>query len=183
MASAASISFKDKRDYRWAISASLSDKSTIGIKRLKTSLMLLKITTFSGSEEKTLHQGTAIGYAVKKAIQDDLRARVDHGKAGRDLSVVKVYDPSMEAKYVEAVNAFGTVDFSLLSELKSKKDASIIDLIDSLCLEGPLAEILGAKDLQPSPNQLRLPIHRPDDNIVHGETSLSFSLQIVQSRV
>ncbi|GKD13678.1 hypothetical protein Tco_1198085 [Tanacetum coccineum] len=87
------------------------------------------------------------------------------------------------AKYVEAVNALSTVDFSLLSELKSKKDASIVDLMDSLRLEGPLAEIPGAEDLQPSPQQLRLPIHRPEDNVVLGETSLSFSLQVVHSRV
>nr|GEU79152.1 hypothetical protein [Tanacetum cinerariifolium] len=88
-----------------------------------------------------------------------------------------------KAKYVEAVNALGTVDFSLLFELKSKKDASIVDLMDSLCLEGPLAEIPRAEDLQPSPKQLRLPIHRLEDNVVLGETSLSFSLQVVHSRV
>ncbi|GKC02190.1 hypothetical protein Tco_0993800 [Tanacetum coccineum] len=127
--------------------------------------------------------GLAIGCAVNKGIQDGLRAGVDHGKAGRDLSVIEAYDPSTEAKYVEAVNALGTVDFSLLSELKSKKDASIVDLMDSLCLEGPLAEIPRAEDLQPSLEQLRLPIHRPEDNVVLGETSLSFSLQVVHSRV
>nr|GEU61285.1 hypothetical protein [Tanacetum cinerariifolium] len=53
-----------------------------------------------------------------------------------------LYDPSAEEKYVDAVNAFGAVDFSLLSELESKKDSSIVDLIDSLYLEGALAEIL-----------------------------------------
>ncbi|GKD42441.1 hypothetical protein Tco_1267086, partial [Tanacetum coccineum] len=127
--------------------------------------------------------GLAIGCAVNKGIQDGLRAGVDHGKAGRDLSVIEAYDPFAEAKYVKAVNALGTVNFSLLSELKSKKDASIVDLIDSLRLEGPLVEIPRAEDLQPSPEQLRLPIYRPKDNIVLGETSLSFSLQVVHSRV
>ncbi|GJX43219.1 hypothetical protein Tco_0259895 [Tanacetum coccineum] len=127
--------------------------------------------------------GKAIGCAVNKGIQDGLRAGVDHGKAGRDLSVIEAYDPSAEAKYIDIVNALGTVDFSLLSELKSKKDASIVDLIDSLRLEGPLAEIPGAEDLQPFPAQLMLPIHRPKDGVVLGETSLSFSLQVVHSRV
>ncbi|GJX57045.1 hypothetical protein Tco_0286942 [Tanacetum coccineum] len=55
--------------------------------------------------------------------------------------------------------------------------------MDSLRLKGPLAEILGAEDLQPSPAQLMLPIHRPEDDVVRGETSLSFSLQVVHSRV
>ncbi|GJV44875.1 hypothetical protein Tco_1429411 [Tanacetum coccineum] len=91
--------------------------------------------------------GTAIGCVVNKGIQDDLRAGVDHRIAGRDLSIIEAYDPSAEAKYVEAINALGAVDFSMLSELKSKKDASIVDLIDSLHLEGPLAEILRAEDL------------------------------------
>ncbi|GJR39858.1 hypothetical protein Tco_1215542 [Tanacetum coccineum] len=75
---------------------------------------------------------------------------VDHGKAGRDLSVIEAYDPSTESKYIDAVNALGAVDFSLLTELEFKKDASMVDLMDSLRLEGPLAEIPGAKDLQPS---------------------------------
>nr|GEU93326.1 hypothetical protein [Tanacetum cinerariifolium] len=83
----------------------------------------------------------------------------------------------------KAVNALGAVDFSFLFELKSKKDANIIDLIDSLRLEGPLAENLGAKDLRSSLEQLRLLVHRPKDNVVIGETSLSFSLQVVHSRV
>ncbi|GJV35817.1 hypothetical protein Tco_1408294, partial [Tanacetum coccineum] len=95
--------------------------------------------------------GEAIGCAINKGMQDGLRAGVDHGKAGRDLS--------------------------------SKKDASMVDLMDSLRLEGPLAEILGAKELQPSLEQLMLPIHREEDDVVLGETSLSFSLQVVHSQV
>nr|GEV42394.1 hypothetical protein [Tanacetum cinerariifolium] len=127
--------------------------------------------------------GQAIGCAVNKGIQDGLRAGVDHGKAKRDLSVIEAYDPSAEAKYVEAMNALGTVDFPLLYELKSKKDARIVDLMDSFRLEGPLADIPGAKDLQPSPEQLRLLIHRLEDNVVFGETSISLSLQVVYSQV
>nr|GEU55055.1 hypothetical protein [Tanacetum cinerariifolium] len=127
--------------------------------------------------------GQAIGCAVNKGIHDGLKAGVDHGKDGRDLSVIEAYDPSAEAKYIDVVNALGAVDFSLLSELKDKKDASMVDLMDSLCLEGPLAEIPRAKDLQPSPKQLILPLHRPKDNVVLRETSQSFSLQVVDSRV
>ncbi|GKC88586.1 hypothetical protein Tco_1149235 [Tanacetum coccineum] len=99
---------------------------------------------------------------------DGLKAGVDHGKAGRDLSVIEAYDLSAEAKYIDAVNAHGTVDFSLLFELKSKKDAIMVDLMDSLRLEGPLAEIPVAEDLQLSPEQLMLPVHRPEDNVVLG---------------
>nr|GEW35172.1 hypothetical protein [Tanacetum cinerariifolium] len=89
--------------------------------------------------------GQAISCTVNKGIQDGMRARVEHGKAGRELSLIKAYDPSTEAKYVKAINS----------------------------LEGPLAEILRAKDLQPSPQQLRLPIHRPEDNIMEKRLSLT----------
>ncbi|GJY25316.1 hypothetical protein Tco_0400042 [Tanacetum coccineum] len=71
-----------------------------------------------------------------------------------------------KAKYVDAMSVLRTVDFSLLSVLKSKKDASIVDLMDFLRLEGPLAEIPGAKELQPSPKQLMLPIHRVEDDVI-----------------
>nr|GEV49343.1 hypothetical protein [Tanacetum cinerariifolium] len=70
--------------------------------------------------------GQAISCAVNKGIQGGLKARIDHGQAGRDLAV----------------------DFSLLLELESKKDSCIVDLMDSLCLEGTLAEILGVIDLR-----------------------------------
>ncbi|GKC64128.1 hypothetical protein Tco_1096726 [Tanacetum coccineum] len=85
--------------------------------------------------------GEAIGCVINKGMQDGLKARIDHRKAGRDLSLVEAYDTSAEAKYVDAVNALCIMDFSLLSVLKSKKDACMADIIDSLRLEGPLAKI------------------------------------------
>ncbi|GJW05123.1 retrovirus-related pol polyprotein from transposon TNT 1-94 [Tanacetum coccineum] len=106
-----------------------------------------------------------IGYAINKGMQDGLKAWIDYRKAGRDLSVIEAYDPSAEAKYVDVMNALCIVDFSLLSLLKSKKDACMVDLMDSLRLEGPLAEIPRAEELQPSLEQLMLPIHRAKDDV------------------
>nr|GEW48707.1 hypothetical protein [Tanacetum cinerariifolium] len=40
-----------------------------------------------------------------------------------------------------------------------------------------------ASQLQPSPKQIMLPIHRLEDQVVIGETSLSFSLDVANSRV
>ncbi|GKE30508.1 hypothetical protein Tco_1445892 [Tanacetum coccineum] len=127
--------------------------------------------------------GEAIGCAINKGIQYGLKAGVDHGKVGRDLSVIEAYDPFAESKYIDVVNALVVVDFSMLTELESKKDVSMVDLMDSLHFEGPLAEIPEAEDLQSSPKQLILPIHRTEDNVFLGETSLSFSLQVVHSWV
>ncbi|GJW40885.1 hypothetical protein Tco_0066730 [Tanacetum coccineum] len=113
---------------------------------------------------------------LKLGMQDDLVAGIEHGKAGRALSDVDAYNPSVDADYVAAVSALHDVDFSLLTLLASQKDASIADIMDSLHLEGPAAETLEAGELQPSYEQLMLSIHRPKDNVVLGETSLSFFL-------
>ncbi|GJW68883.1 hypothetical protein Tco_0123307 [Tanacetum coccineum] len=103
--------------------------------------------------------GQAIGCAINKGIQDGLKAGVDHGKARRDLFVIEAYDPSAESKYIDAVNALGAVDFTLLTELESKKDTCNI------------------------PGTTLLPIHRTEDNVLLEETSLSFSLQVIHSQV
>ncbi|GKF80070.1 hypothetical protein Tco_0235638, partial [Tanacetum coccineum] len=88
---------------------------------------------------------------------DGLKAGIDHGKARSDVSVIKAYDPSMKSKYVDAVNVLCTMNFPLLSILKSKKGACMTELMNSLCLEGPLAEIPEAEELQPSLEQFMFP--------------------------
>ncbi|GJW70791.1 hypothetical protein Tco_0127708 [Tanacetum coccineum] len=97
--------------------------------------------------------------------------------------IVAAYDPAAEANYVAAVNALRAIDFPFLAQLASHKDSSMSDLMDLLCLEGPAAEAPEAEQLQPSPDQLMLPIHRLEDQMVIGETSLSFSLDLAYARV
>ncbi|GKB99568.1 hypothetical protein Tco_0985705 [Tanacetum coccineum] len=103
--------------------------------------------------------------------------------AGRALSDVAAYNPFADADYVAVVSALRDVDFSLLTLLASKKDASIAEIMDSFHLESPATEILGAGELQPSHEQLMLPIHKPEDNVVLGEISLSFSLEVIHNRI
>ncbi|GKC40749.1 hypothetical protein Tco_1053133 [Tanacetum coccineum] len=67
--------------------------------------------------------------------------------------------------------------------LPSHKDANIADLMGLLHLEGLAAETPEAIQLQPSPEQLMLPIHRLEDQVVIGETFLSFSLDVANARV
>ncbi|GJY15318.1 hypothetical protein Tco_0385740 [Tanacetum coccineum] len=125
--------------------------------------------------------GGAIGRANDKGMQDGLATCIDHGKAGRGLVDVAAYNPSAEANYVFVVNALRDVDFPLLAQLESQKDASIVDIMGLLHLEGPAAEVPEANQLQPSLEQLMLLIYRSEDQVVIGETSLSFSLDIVHS--
>ncbi|GJX45852.1 hypothetical protein Tco_0262528 [Tanacetum coccineum] len=76
------------------------------------------------------------------------------------VDAAAAYNPSTEANYVSIVNDLRAVDFPLLAQLESKKDASIADIMGLLYLEGPAAETPEANQLQPSPKQLMLPIHR-----------------------
>nr|GEX47998.1 reverse transcriptase domain-containing protein [Tanacetum cinerariifolium] len=108
-----------------------------------------------------------------------LAACIDHGKAGSGLVDVAAYNPFAEANYISIVNALRAVDFPLLAQLESQKDASMDDITGLLHLDGLAAEILEADKLEPSPKQLMLPIHQPEDQVVIWETSLSFSLDAV----
>ncbi|GKC68573.1 hypothetical protein Tco_1101171, partial [Tanacetum coccineum] len=127
--------------------------------------------------------GVFIGLAIDKGIQAGLVAGIDHRKAERGLVDVASYDPFVEARYVSAILAFRDLDFKLLSQLESQKDASIDDIMSLLCLEGPSAETLEVRRLQPSYEQLLLPVHQKEDNVVTEETSLSDSLDVVHARV
>ncbi|GKA64020.1 hypothetical protein Tco_0763626 [Tanacetum coccineum] len=105
--------------------------------------------------------GGVIGRAIDTGMQDGLAAGIDHGKARRGLVNVVAYNSFAEADYVVAINALRAMDFTLLAQLESRKDASMADIMDLLCLEGPAAETPEASQLQPSPEQLM--IIRGDD--------------------
>ncbi|GJT03704.1 hypothetical protein Tco_0838166 [Tanacetum coccineum] len=122
-------------------------------------------------------------HAIEKGMQDGLSADIDHEKAGRSLADVVAYNPAAKADYNSAMQRLREVDFPLLAELSSHKDASTADIIDLLCLESLLADAPGMSDLQPDVEQVTLPIHRPEDQVVLGETSLSFALSVAHSRV
>ncbi|GJX17000.1 hypothetical protein Tco_0217832 [Tanacetum coccineum] len=116
-------------------------------------------------------------------MQTGLVVGIYHRKAGRGLAEVVVYDPSMEERCVSAVLALRDLEFNFLSQLESQKDASIFDIMDSLYLEGPSVETPEVIRLQPAYEQLLLPIHQKEDNVIIGETSLSESLIVVHDRV
>ncbi|GJY49939.1 hypothetical protein Tco_0439895 [Tanacetum coccineum] len=135
------------------------------------------------SPEYVAALGEAIGRAIDKGTQTGLVAGIDHRNVGRGLADVTAYDPSAEAKYVSTVLDFRNLDFNFLSLLKSQKDASIADIMDSLHLKGPFVETLKICQLQPSHEQLLLPIHWKEDNAVIGETSFFKILDVVYARV
>ncbi|GJT11162.1 hypothetical protein Tco_0858204 [Tanacetum coccineum] len=119
---------------------------------------------------------TALGIAISRAnengMQDGLAAGIDHEKHSRNLEDLVAYNPSAEEDYNSALQELRAVDFSLLAELKSQKDTSVETIMDLLRLESPLANAPGISDLQPDIDQLMVPIHQSEDQVVLGVTSL-----------
>nr|GEW93318.1 Gag-Pol polyprotein [Tanacetum cinerariifolium] len=131
----------------------------------------------------TTISGPAIGKAVEKVMQDGLYARITHGAKGRVLTDVASYNPSTKDDYLSALQHLQSVNFSLIAELKSNKDASIDAIINLLRLEDSVAEKLGLTESQPHVDQLMVPIHHSPDQRVVGASALSLSLDVSSSRV
>ncbi|GKB17799.1 hypothetical protein Tco_0851722, partial [Tanacetum coccineum] len=116
-------------------------------------------------------------------MQDGLSAGITHGTKGRALTDVAMYNPSAEADYMSALQRLQSVNFSLIAELRSYKDASIKTIMNLLCLEDTLVERLGLTKSQPLVDQLMVPIHHSPDQRVVGAFALSLLLDISSSRV
>nr|GEX53049.1 hypothetical protein [Tanacetum cinerariifolium] len=114
---------------------------------------------------------------------DGLAAGIDHGREGRSLTDVAAYNPSTKVDFDSALQGLCEIDFPLLAELKSHKDASVEDIMNLLRLEGPLADAPGMGDLQADIEQLKVLIHRSEDQVVFRETYLSFALSVSHSGV
>ncbi|GKG56195.1 hypothetical protein Tco_0577270, partial [Tanacetum coccineum] len=76
-----------------------------------------------------------ISHAIEKGMQSGLAAGIDHGREDRSLTDVAAYNPDEEANFNSALQNFCEVDFPLLVELKSHKDASTEDIMNVLRLE------------------------------------------------
>ncbi|GJW56021.1 hypothetical protein Tco_0102752 [Tanacetum coccineum] len=127
--------------------------------------------------------GVAIGKAIEKGMQDGLSARITHGMEGRALIDVVAYNPSTKAGYISALQRLQNVNFSLLTELRSNKDASIDTLMNILRLEETLAERLGLAESQGHVDQLMVPIYHSPDKVVVGATALSLALDVSNIRI
>nr|GEY01104.1 hypothetical protein [Tanacetum cinerariifolium] len=127
--------------------------------------------------------GSAIIRAIEKRMQSGLAAGIDHGMEGRSLADVTTYNPDAKVDFNTALQELREVDFPLLAELKSYKDVSTKDIMNVLRLEGALADAPRMNDLQPDIEQLKVPIHRSEDRVVLGETSLLFALSVSHSHV
>nr|GEV93629.1 hypothetical protein [Tanacetum cinerariifolium] len=135
------------------------------------------LTTISGP------LGAAISKAVEKGMHEGLSAGITHGAEGRQLADVAAYNPFAKAGYLSALQHLQSVNFSLIAELKSNKDASVDTIMNLLRLDGVLAERLGLTESQPHVDQLMVLIHHSPDQRVVGASALTFSLEVSNSRV
>ncbi|GJU40272.1 hypothetical protein Tco_1193229 [Tanacetum coccineum] len=123
------------------------------------------------------------GRVIEKGMQEGLAAGIEHGQAGRCLNDLEAYNPSAEDDFNSAVQALRSLDFLLLQELSAKRDASTLDVMDLLCLDDVVAEVLGMTGLQPDVSQLMVPVCRKQDQVVVGSQTLSVALDICHGRV
>ncbi|GJV31566.1 hypothetical protein Tco_1391966 [Tanacetum coccineum] len=154
-----------------------------GRRWLLTYGMQLAVFKFLNSPEYLSALGAAISKAIEKGMQDGLAAKITHGQEGRVLTDVAAFNPSAEDDFTSALQEVQNVNFSLLAELQSNKDASVETVMDLLRLDEALAERLGLNDSQPHVDQLMVPVHHSPDQTVIGARALSFSLDVSHGRV
>nr|GEY16710.1 hypothetical protein [Tanacetum cinerariifolium] len=118
--------------------------------------MKLAIIRCLNSAEYMYALGAAVSKVVEKGMQEELSAGITHGAKDRKLADVTAYNPSAKADYLSALQRLQNVNFSLIAELKSNKDASV-DIIRNL--------------------------FRLDDALAESASALSLSLDVSHSRV
>ncbi|GJU83721.1 hypothetical protein Tco_1286086 [Tanacetum coccineum] len=92
---------------------------------LLTHGMQLAIVKCLNSPKYLSALGAAIGKAIEKGMQDGLSAGIVHGREGKVLIDVAAHNPSAEVDYTSTLKQLRGVNFSLIAELKSNKDASV----------------------------------------------------------
>nr|GEU91924.1 hypothetical protein [Tanacetum cinerariifolium] len=154
-----------------------------GNKWLLTQGMELAIIKYLNSPEYLSTLETAISKAIEKGMQDRLSAGITHGKEGIVLTVVGAHNPSVEVDYISSLQQLQNMNFPLLTELKSNKDACIENVMNILRLEGPFVHKLRLDELQPHVDQLMVPIYHSSKKVVIGATALSLALDVSSIRV
>ncbi|GJV76007.1 hypothetical protein Tco_1507591 [Tanacetum coccineum] len=127
----------------------------VGRRWLLTHGIGLAVAKCLNSMEYLSALGAAIGKAIEKGMQEGLSTGITHGVEGRNLTDVVAYNPSAEADYLAALHHLQSVNFSLLEELKSNKDASTETIMNLLRLEDNLADKLGLVESQPCVDQVQ----------------------------
>nr|GFA50361.1 hypothetical protein [Tanacetum cinerariifolium] len=121
--------------------------------------------------------------AVEKSFWDEVNTLNGRQPLAKLLRKVCKMGPSAEMDYVSALQQLQSVNFPLLTELKSNKDVSIEALMNILRLEEHLGERLRLNESQPHADQLMVPINHSPDKTVVGASTISLALDVFDARV
>ncbi|GJR58024.1 hypothetical protein Tco_1500186 [Tanacetum coccineum] len=130
--------------------------------------MKLAVFNYLNSPEYLSALGAAISKAIEKGMQDGLAVRITHGKEGRVLTDVATFNPFAEDDFTSALQEVQNVNFSLLAELQSNKDASVETVMDLLRLGKALAERALSLSLDVSHGR----VQRIRENIANNRSAL-----------
>nr|GEY31331.1 hypothetical protein [Tanacetum cinerariifolium] len=154
-----------------------------GRRWLLTHRMKLAISKCLNSPGYLSALGTTVSKAIEKGMQDGLAVGITHGMKGRAFTDIAAHNPFAKVDYVSALQQLHSMNFPLLAELKTNKDASIEALMIIMRLEEHLAERLGLNESQPHADQLMVPIHHSPDKTIIGAFALSLALDVSDARV
>ncbi|GJZ83895.1 hypothetical protein Tco_0649068 [Tanacetum coccineum] len=115
----------------------------------------------------------------RRRLESECEKQADFLKA-RDAKVESL-KAQLLLKETEAAKEKESLD-GKVTELQSSVSTKDLELKD-LNVSVPLADAPRINDLQPNVDQLMLPIYRSEDQVVLGETSLSFALSVTHYRV
>ncbi|GJS59494.1 hypothetical protein Tco_0654278 [Tanacetum coccineum] len=116
-----------------------------GRRWLLTHGMKLLMAKCLNSNEYMEALGNAFSRTIEKGMQEGLAAGIEHGQAGRCLTDLEAYIPSVEDDFNSAVSDLHGLNFSLLQEISNKKDASTWDIMDLLRLDDARLGCYGSK--------------------------------------
>ncbi|GKD33534.1 hypothetical protein Tco_1249043 [Tanacetum coccineum] len=123
----------------------------------------LRLAVMKCVESSELRQAFAnvVSAGLAKGMSEGLKYGIEHGKAGRDLTIVEAYDPEADGKYVQALQKLKDLKYPLLEQLEKLKDAPMEVIMASLYLESDSGEDAPQwiRDLRPSSSQLKIPIY------------------------
>nr|GFD11603.1 transposase (putative), gypsy type [Tanacetum cinerariifolium] len=97
----------------------------------------LSLAVMKCGESTELRQAFAnvVSAGIDKGMSKGLKHGVEHGHAKLDLEAIEAYDPKADAKYIVALHALKNLEYPLVDQLESLKDAPMDVIMASLHLE------------------------------------------------
>ncbi|GJY70456.1 hypothetical protein Tco_0474159 [Tanacetum coccineum] len=123
----------------------------------------LRLAVMKCAESTELRQAFAnvVSARIAKGMSEGLNYGMEHGKAGLELTVVEVYDPEADSKYVAALHDLKDLNYPLIDQLEKLNDAPLDVIMTSLYLDSDTGEDAPQfiHDLRSSSSQLKIPVY------------------------